>query len=122
MKVSGDKKSIPIYLDISLIFFHIFPEFVHALVMFDEIFSSPGCGRRCPPETISDLGSEDVVRWKSSALDFHAVGKVKKEVSEVCNFHVTTASRPGSRNGVWSRMSPFTARDWKITSYVMVSV
>jgi hypothetical protein len=69
METTGNKKSTPISLDISHLFFHVVSNLVKALVItYDEIFQTLAVGDVLLPKPFLDLGFNGVVRWKSPAL------------------------------------------------------
>jgi hypothetical protein len=121
MEVSGDKKSIWISLDISPVYFHIFSKLVQALVLiYSEIFPALAVERKVlfqsyfwtlpQPAHLTHCTAPTLLPWVSTCLANW------KNISKAGDFHLTTPSKPRSRNGFWSRMSP-TAKVWKISYY-----
>jgi hypothetical protein len=69
-------------------------------------------------EVSLDIGLDGVVRWKSPASEMFL--QLAKHV-KVREGRVGVERCVGCRNGFGRRTRPFTARDWKISSYVIKS-
>jgi hypothetical protein len=97
MEVNGKKESRQISLDISPLFYHIVSKLVQALVIkYDEILQAlafggdillpkPFLGPTVPPR----LG----------LLALSRVWQAEENIPEAGDFHLTTPSKPKSRNG-----------------------
>jgi hypothetical protein len=118
-RLSEDKKSTRISLDISPLFFHVVPKLVQALVTTYDDFTSSGRRRNdvLLPKPLLDLGHHRSAPTRPPRT-FTCLANCKN-IPEVGDFYRTTPSKPRAINDFGSWTSSCTVRVWKISSYVM---
>jgi hypothetical protein len=103
MEVSGDKKSTLLSLDITPQFFHTVSKLVQALVItYDQIFQALAVkGDVLLPMPFLDPAPPTVQPGLALLGLFHVFGKLKTS-PRPADFHLTTPSNLGSRDGFCS--------------------